>query len=248
MVCTEVHGNPMSEKGDNTTVLDEIMGGASEMMTDRREFMSGAAKLGVGGALASFAVGGAAAEEGGDEDVSDLDILNFALTLERLEANYYTEALEEFDELRDFERPGTPGGEAFEAPPLQYGTYGYLEDIRDHEQTHVDALVSTIEKLGGDPVGEAEYQFPYETPAEFVKVGYALENTGVTAYAGAAPMIDDPDLLAAAASILGAEARHASYLAVLGGGERLPWPFGAFDKRRSMETVVSIASQFIVDE
>jgi rubrerythrin len=225
------------------TVFDEIMGGASEMLTDRRRFMSGAAKLGVGGALASFATGGAAAAEG--DDVSDIDILNYALTLERLEANYYTEALEEFDELRDFERPGTPGGEAFRAPPLQYGTYGYLERIRDHERAHVDALVATIEDLGGDPVGKAEYEFPYETPEEFVAVGVALENTGVTAYAGAAPLIESAEVAKAALSIHSIEARHAAYLGVL--DQRLPYPNGAFDPARSMEEVLAIASQFIAE-
>ena len=234
----------MSEN-DDTTGIEGILDGASEMMTDRRKFMSGAAKLGVGGALASFATGGAAAQEGDGEEVADVDILNFALTLEELEATYYEEALDEFDELRDFERPGTVGGEAFEAPPLQYGTYGYLERIRDHERAHADALRNTINDLGGEPVEGLEFQFPYETPEEFVKVGVTLENTGVSAYAGAAPLIQNTEVAKAALAIHSVEARHAAYLGVL--DQRLPYPNGAFDPARTMEEVVSIASQFIVE-
>ena len=220
-----------------------------ERVTDhlsRRRFLSSTAAA--GGALALGAGNAAAAqsddESEDDEAVTDVDILNFALLLEKLEAEFYTEALEEFDELPDFERPGTPGGEAFEAPPLQYGTYGYLERIRDHERAHVETLTDAIEATGSDPITGLEFEFPYETPAEFVGIGVTLENTGVAAYAGAAPAIEDEDLLKAALSIHSVEARHAAYLGVL--DERLPYPNGAFDPAKSMAEVERAVAPFVV--
>jgi rubrerythrin len=78
-----------------------------------------------------------------------------------------------------------------------------------------------------------------------VKVGVTLENTGVSAYAGAAPLIQNTEVAKAALAIHSVEARHAAYLGVL--DQRLPYPNGAFDPARTMEEVVSIASQFIVE-
>ncbi len=238
---------------DNTrgqNLVQDIVGDASELLTDRREFMSTAAKLGVGGALLSFAgSGGAAAaadhESGSEkkkEEVTDIDILNYALVLEELEATYYEEALSEYDELRDFERPGTVGGEVFQDPSLQYGTYGYLSRIGRHEREHADTLRATIKKLGGTPADIPEFVFPYESPEEFITLAHTIENVGVSAYAGAAPMIDNEEILKAALSIHSVEARHAAYLGVL--DRQLPWS-GAFDEARSMEQVLAIASQFI---
>ncbi|MFC5972889.1 ferritin-like domain-containing protein [Halomarina salina] len=232
---------------DDNTPVDRVIDGANELLTDRRSFMAGAAKLGVGGALLSqFASGSATAQEGDEmSEVSDLDILNYALTLEHLEYSFYEEGLSNFEELRDFERAGTPGGEIFDDPSLQYGTYNYLESVRDHEEAHVHTLTETIEKLGGDPVGAAEYQFPYETPEEFVALALTLENVGVSAYAGAGPLIQNEAVVEAALSIHSVEARHAAFLGTL--NERL-FPHGAFDPARSMDEVVAIASQFIVSE
>jgi hypothetical protein len=236
----------MDDQRRGNDLVQDIIGDASDLLTDRREFMSSAAKLGVGGGLlAMFGSGGAAAatDDHADE-VSDVDILNFALTLEELEAHYYAQALDEYHELSDFEREGTVGGEAFEAPSLQYGTYGYLERIGAHEREHADTLRATIKKLGGEPTEIPDFTFPYESVEEFVALAETVENVGVSAYAGAAPMIDNQNVLEAALSIHSVEARHAAYLGVLNQG--LPWS-GAFDEARTMEQVLAIVSQFIDD-
>ena len=102
-----------------------------------------------------------------------------------------------------------------------------------------------MNQLGGTPVEAAEYDFPYETPEEFVAIALTLENVGVSAYRGAAPLIDSADVLGPALSIHSVEARHAAFLGTL--NERL-FPHGAFDPARSMDEVVAIASQFIVSE
>ncbi|MWG35787.1 DUF4394 domain-containing protein [Halomarina oriensis] len=183
-------------------------------------------------------------DKGGMGDVTDVDILNFALTLEHLEANYYTEALKIYSE-DDFEGFGSPGMETFSGGRPRYGTYQQYEKIRDHEVAHVEALRATIKDLGGTPVEAAEYEFPYSSIEEFVNLSATIENVGVSAYAGAAPLIENDEILAAAASIHSVEARHATYIMLQRNGGAPPFG-GAFDPARSMEEVVDIASQFIV--
>jgi hypothetical protein len=77
----------------------------------------------------------------------------------------------------------------------------------------------------------------------FMQTAAALENTGVSAYDGAAQFITDPDLLTAAGSIVAVEARHASYLNLLTG--ELPFP-AAFESPLTMDEVLEIAGSFIV--
>ncbi|MFC6835341.1 ferritin-like domain-containing protein [Halomarina ordinaria] len=213
--------------------------------TGRRDFLSTAAKLGGGAALLSFAGTGVAAADGheSDDGPTDVDILNYALTLEHLEYAFYRDALEHFDE-RHFEGVGSPGDRVFNSPRPRYGTYQRFEEIRDHEGEHVDVIAATIEDLGGTPVEEAEYDFPYENVAEFVTLAATIENIGVSAYAGAAPMIQNSDVLSAALSIHSVEARHAGYLNLH--ELRLPYP-DAFDPVRTMDEVTEIASGFIVE-
>ena len=74
-------------------------------------------------------------------------------------------------------------------------------------------------------VTEAVYDFGYEDAAGFLEVAMALENTGVAAYAGAAPAIQDKAVIAAALGIQSVEARHAAYLNER--NEQSPFP-GAF--------------------
>jgi hypothetical protein len=94
-----------------------------------------------------------------------------------------------------------------------------------------------------DPVPELTYDFGYDSIEGFVAVGMALENTGVAAYAGVAPMISSDELLAAALSIHSVEARHAAYLNLT--NRKIQFP-DAFDPALSMDDVLEIAGQFIV--
>lgn len=122
--------------------------------------------------------------------------------------------------------------------------FNNLSLIRDHEQTHVDTLSSLITDLGGTPVEEAAYDFGYGDVAGFIDVAAALENTGVDAYTGAAQfLIDNDDLLTAALTIHGVEARHAAYLNLLTGVSPFP---DAVDAPLTPDEVVPIATQFIV--
>ena len=161
-----------------------------------------------------------------------VDVLNYALTLEHLEYAFYRDGLEEFT-AKDFTTAGY-------APNV----YDFFGEIRDHELEHVDTLTSVITDLGGEPVAEAEYDFGYADLAGFVGVAQALENTGVSAYQGAAQfLIDEDELLTAALTIHGVEARHAAYLNGLNGASPFP---DAVNPTLTPDEVLAIAGPFIV--
>jgi hypothetical protein len=161
---------------------------------------------------------------------SDIDVLNYALTLEHLEYAFYRDGVGLFTF-------GTDGrGQSIDTN---------FAAIRDHEGAHVETLTSVITDLGGEPVSEATYDFgdAYTDPMAFMATAAALENTGVSAYDGAGQFITDPDLLTAAGAIVAVEARHASYLNLLTG--EIPFP-AAFETPLTMDEVLEIAGPFIV--
>ncbi|SFS07649.1 Ferritin-like domain-containing protein [Halomicrobium zhouii] len=176
-----------------------------------------------------------------EDDNSDVDVLNYALTLEHLEHAFYRDGLEMF---ADDDITGADVLSEFD-DDLRTSVPDRLAVIRDHEKAHVDAIGETVEKLGGTPVEEAAYDFGYETPSEFLAVGKALENTGVAAYAGAAPTVENDGVFEAAAAIHDVEARHASFLNELNTASPFP---DAFDGAKTMDEVTEIASRFITSE
>ncbi|WP_273836564.1 DUF4394 domain-containing protein [Halococcus sp. PRR34] len=176
-------------------------------------------------------------------DVTDVDILNFALALEHLEAAYYNEFLDEYSES-DIENADAIGKQ-FANPKLRYATFQEISSVRDHEEAHVEALTQTINDLGGTPVEAAEYEFPYSNLEEFVKFSARVEAVGTSAYAGAGPLIENNDVVAAALSIHSVEARHTSYFRALIPGSSMP---NAFDMARNMDQVLGIVQPLIVSE
>jgi hypothetical protein len=177
--------------------------------------------------------------------LTDVDILNYALTLERLEANFYTEGLKRFAPT-DFtnsqfsQNLGNPNG--LFGDSVTGDVFSYLLLIRDHEQTHVQTLIRTITSLGGTPKPACTYNFTYNTIDDFLAIGKVLEDTGVSAYDGAVNLIKSPALVTAAATIATVEARHASYLRLITGD--IPFP-NAFDPARTMADVMAAAAGFI---
>jgi hypothetical protein len=184
--------------------------------------------------------GDAPADTAAFDDVAgtDIDVLNYALSLENLEDAFYQEALDTFSE-----------SEINEAVP-EFSTsgdqtvYHYLETIGEHESTHVEVLEQTVTMLGGDPSPAGSYDFGIEAPADVLALGQVFENTGVAAYAGAAPFIESPDLQSAALSIHSVEARHAALLNGLNGESFFP---NAFDEASSQADVLDAVSGFIAD-
>jgi rubrerythrin len=169
---------------------------------------------------------------GGDDGYTDLEVLNYALTLEHLEYAFYRDGLERFS-ARDFNRAGF-------GPPA----YGRLKTIREHERIHVETLTDVITDLGGDPVEEAPcYAFAdaFRSVESFLATAQLLENTGVMAYDGAIALIDAPELQTAGATIATVEARHAAYLNDLNGDSPFP---AAFDEPKTPEQILAAAAPF----
>jgi rubrerythrin len=214
-------------------LLTEIAGERRRM--SRRGMLTGSLKLAGGAAAAmslttmpgAFSIANMVAAQ---EMTSDLDVLNYALTLEHLEYSFYRDGIGLFSFGEDSR------GQSIDTN---------FAAIRDHEGAHVETLTSVITSLGGEPVAEATYDFgdAYTDPMAFLATAAALENTGVSAYDGAAQFITDPDLLTAAGSIVAVEARHASYLNLLTG--EIPFP-AAFESPLTMDEVLEIAGPFIV--
>ena len=251
-------------KGDShiDTAAPEHKEGPSEAhqrLSSRRTFLSGSAKLLGGGALALGLGAAPAFAKGNDDDddednnkqggkrnnggVSDVDILNYALVLERLEYEFYRRHLKRFSEQQ------IEGASIFDGfgNKVRSNIYENLVRIRNHEKTHVQTLIKVIKSLGGKPVGDSEYDFGVKSVADFVATAQVLEDTGVMAYDGAIAYIHRPGLQTAGATIATVEARHASYLNLINGDEPFPKPF---DKpvapRKLCEAVQAENGGFIV--
>ena len=179
--------------------------------------LAGAGAL-LGGGLPSVALGATPR--------SDVKILNYALTLEYLEAEFYAQAKQHI----------TSG------PLAAFATL-----VASDEAAHVAALKKA---LGRKAVAKPRFDFANAVtdPSTFQATAFTLENTGVGAYLGQAGHIKTPALLAAAASILTVEARHAGAIATIINTNQLSGPKGIvpngpFDKPLSMKTVLAAVKQ-----
>src|SRR5205823_15102389 len=111
--------------------------------------------------------------------------------------------------------------------------------IAAHERAHVDGLTAAIKQLGGTPVRAKTYRFPkFSFP-----FGITVENLGVGAYLGVAPLIKTPSILLTAASIVTVEARHAGVWAALN-QEDFSGKGGAFDVGIAKDAVLKTVSPF----
>ncbi len=152
----------------------------------------------------------------------DLAIVNYALTLEYLEDQFYAKVA---------------------ASGLFSGTtLALLKVFGAEEAQHVAALHAVAAKLG-TPAAKPTGKFPLTSATSVAKLAATVENLGAAAYLGQAPHIKSAEILAAALSIHSVEARHAATLNAL--TKQSPTPDGAFAKPMTMTQVLAVVKPFI---
>jgi rubrerythrin len=208
-----------------------------EEPSSRSQFLKIAGGTGAAGALAIFI-----AACGGDDkkdtssssssskpkaDKGDLAIVNYALTLEYLEAAFYDQAI----------KSGAVKTKAIAE---------VAKTIVEDEHEHVRALTATVEQLGGKPAAKPKTKFDSVLAGgekKILETAAMVENLGAAAYLGQAGNIKSKDVLAALLSIHSVEGRHAAVLNQALGKSIVP--DGAFAKPADMATVLKTVKPFI---
>lgn len=165
----------------------------------------------------------------------DLEIVNYALTLEYLEADFYDQVIKS-GEITD------------------KATVDLAKEIGENEQDHVDALLKTAKSLG-TPAKKPKTNFDDVLaggPDKILQTAATVENIGAAAYLGQASKIKNKEILAAALSIHSVEARHAAALNQLvgrgftgSGATEGSIPDGPFAKPMSMQQVLKQIQPFL---
>ncbi len=182
--------------------------------------------LAAGATYGAFAAGPllrkAFAQSGGTE--GDIEILNFALTLEYLETAFYEEA----------------GKQA----KLSSDVADIAKTFGEQEAEHVAGLTGAIEDLGGKPVEAPGVDFgdAFSSEETFLATAITFEDLGVSAYNGAGPAIKSKDLLSVAGQIVQIEARHAAVVRNLAGEPAAP---EAFDPTLTVDEVTKAVTPFL---
>jgi hypothetical protein len=153
---------------------------------------------------------------------SDLAIVNYALTLEYLEAQFYAKVI---------------GSGLFHGQNLSV-----LKSFGAEEAQHVVALKKVAMSMG-TPAKKPMGKFPIHSAAQVTKLAAAVENLGAAAYLGQAGNIKSKEILAAALSIHSIEARHAAIINLV--LMKSPTPDGAFAKPMTMAQVLQVVKPFI---
>ncbi|KAH0537276.1 hypothetical protein FGG08_005900 [Glutinoglossum americanum] len=165
---------------------------------------------------------------GGKRD--ELTQLYSALTLEHLESTFYSDGFKKFPDS-DFLALG-----------LQQSDVDDLKQIGQTEATHVKTLQTVLQAAGQTPVQPCTYNFGFTNAAGMVATARILEAVGISAYIGAAPLVNSSDILTAAATIVTVEARHQTFIRLASGAQPVP---GAFDTPLGVRGVFTLAAAFI---
>ena len=214
----------MTEALHDVATLEEVdRDGAVREAAEAVQGDTRAALLRKGGILAGVGLGMTALPAGfalaQGTAASDVKILNFALTLEYLEAAFYAEATRE--------------------GKLNGITARFAHVVGAHEAAHVEALKAA---LGSKAAKAPTFDFKGTTADEgtFLRTAVTLEDTGVSAYQGQAPRIKSTEVLGSAGAILAVEARHAAWVRDIIGAGKSPVPApAAFNEPLSMKQVLA---------
>jgi hypothetical protein len=204
---------------DGDEAVAEAMAGLQEARSTRGGLFRNAGMVAGGLGVAAALVPGIANARNGGSKKRDVEILNFALTLEYLEAAFYKEALNR----------GNFSGSVLNFAQVVYG----------HEATHVATLKSV---LGAKAVASPSFDFKGTTRkwSTFLRTSKVLEDTGVAAYQGQAPRIHQNAVLGPAGAILAVEARHAAWVRdLLYAGKSVKPAPEAFSTPHSMSAILA---------
>lgn len=207
---------------------------ASSNGTSRRQVLKrlGFGAVGLTGLnLLGSSARGQSSESGSGSNEQDIAVLQFALNLEYLEAEFYSYATTGHG-IEAVSGQGNKGPVIIKQnPKVPFGdpdVKQYAEEIANDERTHVLFLRKTLQKLGVTPIarpkidlmgsfdaaaqaaGVASSFDPFANDINFLLGSFIFEDVGVTAYHGAAPLLSNPDILSGAAGLLGTEAYHAA--------------------------------------
>jgi hypothetical protein len=233
-------GSSSATEFQHRTIIQDLL---SESPNRRKFFKT----LGIASAMA----GAVAAVEGtahAQSTFTDFDILNFALNLEYLEAEFYTVATTG----QTISQAGlTVTGSGATGPTtggaqvaLTGAALAIAQEIAKDEQTHVKFIQTAIASLGGTAIAKPAINLGalgigFSSLGSFLTLARAFEDIGVTAYGGAAPLIVSKTVLGYAARILAVEAYHAGNIRLqiaqnsvqttppLDGADHLPPPSGS---------------------
>ena len=183
---------------------------------------SSAAGTSSAGSSSAAAAGTSSSSSSTAAPAGDLAIVNYALTLEYLESQFYAKVIK---------------SRLFSGQNLSViKTFGAEED------EHVAALHKVAMSLG-KPAAKPTGKFPIHSAAQVTMLAGVVENLGAAAYLGQAGNIQSKEILAAALAIHSIEARHAATLNLV--LKKTPTPDGAFAKPASMATVLAAVKPFI---
>ncbi|WP_187368875.1 ferritin-like domain-containing protein [Baekduia soli] len=204
---------------DGDEAVAEAVAGLQEAGSTRGAFFRRAGAVAGAGAAAVLLPSAVAQARSGGSKKNDIKILNFALTLEYLEAAFYAEAL-------------AVGG-------YTGSVLNFAQVVASHEATHVATLQGV---LGSKAVKKPSFDFKGTTRHwhSFLRTSKVLEDTGVAAYQGQAPLIHQNAVLGPAGAILAVEARHAAWVRdLLYAGKSVKPAPEAFSVPMSMSEVLS---------
>lgn len=206
---------------DSKSLLNQVI----EQSPDRRRFMKKISA--VSAILGAASVVSAPSAQAQSMDITDVDILQFALNLEYLEAEFYTVAvsgrsIDKFGVGIDGDGTAgvTTGGAQVIFNNNTIPVQNIMEELAFDERAHVNLLRGALTAAGVKPVAKPAINlsglgFGFGGQVDFVIVARILEDIGVTAYAGAAPLITSKAYLGVAAQILAVEAFHSGNIRLI---------------------------------